>query len=136
MKRFLLFLALALGAVPAHAVNDTWMGWRSTNVSTSDLFNVSISTFVVPSISSASIFLHAVSINNPATGSLKLFRGNNSTATATLYETIDTSSHKYIPFDIAFSSGLLYGKVGGADITIWWDFVPPAPLPNQREGRR
>ena len=141
MKKLLLIFGILLSAYPAKA-NDDYIAsnmWRSTQVATANLFNVPISTYISAStnVVPAAYFIHKVIINSAAAGStLKFFRGNNSTATAILFETIDTSVNREITYDQKFSSGVFYGKSGAADITISWDFVVSVPTSNYHEGKR
>ena len=136
MKKLLIF-AVLLGLSGVARAEQGFPLWRSSNVVTANLFNVSLSSFITPSITTMSVVIHKVFVNSAAAGStLKFFRGNNSTATATLYETIDTSVNREITYDIIFSSGFLYGKSGAADITIQWDYVTNIPRGNWQEGKR
>lgn len=122
------FLLLVSGSVLlADSMEDR--NWRSSQTATSNLFNVLLA--------SNTVRVYKIIVNTAASGStLKLFRGNNSTATATLFETYDTSVNRDIFCNLQFSSGTMYGKVGSADITILWDWIGPVPLGHIPDGRR
>lgn len=115
MKKLFLIVSLLLAcSIPSWAT-EYGRDWRSTQTATTGLFNVLLA--------SGPVRLHSVVVNSKAANStLKLFRGFTSTGAAQQFEQIDCSENFSRNYDIVFSSGLMYGKDGVADITILWDF--------------
>lgn len=126
MKRVVLSFGIAMICASALMAGEN-PPYRSTNVVTTDLFNVFVA--------SGAINVKRVVINTTATGSFRLFNGSASTGTAKAGPSIDTSAGKTLDYDMVFSSGLMYGKIGAADVTLVWDWWKAPTLGRETVGR-
>lgn len=94
--------------------------WRSSFTATADR-NFSIST--------AAVIFWDVVVGSPSPNSLITIYDSSSTVFTTALTTVariatDVRNHGN-PYNIYLSSGLMFNKIGTADITILWDYINP-----------
>ena len=129
MKKILVAIGLLLVASHARADENYPRVWRSSNTASTEYNQL---------IASGPVILHRVMVNTAATGFIQFFNAFTSTGSVRGYENIDTASTgpMFAEYDVLFSSGLMYGKSGAANVTVIWDYQSTIPPGLDARGKR